>query len=252
MNELTVFEENGKLFTDSREVANMIESRHGDLLEKISGYIKHLTDGDFRSLDYFIESSYLDAKGEERPCYQCTKKGCDMIANKLQGKKGVIFTAKYIDAFDKMANFIQKGQSYNGIALKEQVESLEVVANMLRMNDASKLLMLEGFYKGYHIPTDFLPKYEHNGSRQMKSATALLKENDCQISAVKFNNTLVDAGYLEEKERASSSEKTKRFKSLTEKGLEYGENAVSPHNQRETQPLYYEDSFMGLLNIVMQ
>lgn len=150
---------------------------------------------------------------------------------------------------------IRKTGSYRsnreGIPLKEQVESLQAVADMLRMNDASKLLMLEGFYKGYNIPTGFLPKYELNGSRQMKAATTLLKECGYAISAVRFNKMLVDQGYLEEKTRPSSKGKDAKFKSLTEKGLKYGENAVSPHNQKETQPLYYEDVFQELVDEVI-
>lgn len=152
-------------------------------------------------------------------------------------------TSEVLPSIRKTGLYKVQGDRIN---LKEQVESLQVVADMLRMNDASKILMLEGFYKGYNIPTDFLPKYEHNGSRQLRSATALLKENDCGISTLKFNQLLLDGGYLEEKERPSSSGTIKKFKSLTEKGLQYEENAVSPHNQRETQPLYYEDSFMDL------
>lgn len=150
---------------------------------------------------------------------------------------------------------IRKTGSYRsnreGIPLKEQVESLQAVADMLRMNDASKLLMLEGFYKGYNIPTGFLPKYELNGSRQMKAATTLLKECRYAISAVRFNKMLVDQGYLEEKTRPSSKGKEAKFKSLTDKGLKYGENAVSPHNQKETQPLYYEDVFQELVDEVI-
>lgn len=150
---------------------------------------------------------------------------------------------------------IRKTGSYRsnreGIPLKEQVESLQAVADMLRMNDASKLLMLEGFYKGYNIPTGFLPKYEFNGNRQMKAATTLLKECGYAISAVRFNKMLVDQGYLEEKTRPSSKGKDAKFKSLTEKGLKYGENAVSPHNQKETQPLYYEDVFQELVDEVI-
>lgn len=150
---------------------------------------------------------------------------------------------------------IRKTGSYRsnreGIPLKEQVESLQAVADMLRMNDASKLLMLEGFYKGYNIPTGFLPKYELNGSRQMKAATTLLNECGYGISAVKFNRLLSDQGYLEEKTRPSSNGNEAKFKSLTEKGLQYGENAVSPHNQKETQPLYYEDTFKELVDAVL-
>ena len=151
---------------------------------------------------------------------------------------------------------IRKTGSYRsnreGIPLKEQVESLQAVADMLRMNDASKLLMLEGFYKGYNIPTEFLPKYELNGSRQMKAATTLLNECGYGISAVKFNRLLADQGYLEEKTRPSSKGNEAKFKSLTEKGLQYGENAVSPHNQKETQPLYYEDTFRELVDAVLE
>ena len=247
MNDLTVFEQNGKLLTDSREVALLVEMNHFDLIKKIRGYIKYLNESNFTVVDFFIESSYTDSKGEERPCYLCTKRGCDMIANKLTGKKGVIFTAKYTTVFEKMKEFIEKGTIYNSIPLKEQVESLEAVSNMLHMNDASRLLMLENFYKGYNIPTDFLPKYEHNGSRQMKSLTALLNENQCGISTVKFNALLIENGYLEERERQSSNGKSiKKFKALTDKGLKYGENVVSPHNQREVQPLYYSDTFMEL------
>lgn len=136
------------------------------------------------------------------------------------------------------------------IPLKEQVESLEAVADMLRMNDASKILMLDGFYKSYNIPTQFLPKYELNGSRQLKAATHLLKENGCDLSILAFNRLLVEHGYLETKKRPSSKGVDAKFKSLTEKGLKYGENAINPKNQKETQPLYYVDSFMDLYNIV--
>jgi hypothetical protein len=118
------------------------------------------------------------------------------------------------------------------------------------MNEASKLLMLENFYKEYDIPTGFLPKYEHNGNRQMKALSTLLKENDCDLSAVKFNILLLEDGFLEERERPSSKGDTKKFKALTKKGLQYGENAVNPHNQKEVQPLYYSDTFMELFGIV--
>ena len=251
MNNLTVFEQNGQLLTDSREVAMMVELEHYNLIKKIKSYAKHLTDVNFDVSEYFIESEYKDSTGRTLPRYLCTKKGCDMIANKMTGKKGVIFTATYIEAFEKMKDFIEKGTQYVGIPLKEQVESLEVVASVLRMNDASKLLMLKGFYDSYHIPTGFLPNYEFNGNREMKSLTALLKENNLGISAVQFNKKLLSAGILEEKERQSSKGRVKKFKSLTEKGLKYGENAVSPHNQKEVQPLYYSDTFNELFEMVM-
>lgn len=102
MNELQVFNFNQVDVVDSREVAKLVDVRHADLLEKIGGYIRHLTNGKFRSLDFFIPSTYQDSKGETRPCYLLTKKGCDMVANKMTGEKGVLFTAAYVTAFERM------------------------------------------------------------------------------------------------------------------------------------------------------
>lgn len=252
--ELTVFEQNGQLLTDSREVAVMVEKSHDQLLRSIRSYINHLDSAKLQSEEFFIESTYTNSQNKEMPCYLCTKKGCDMIANKMTGKKGVIFTAKYIEAFEKMKEFIEKGQQYNHqVSFKEQVECIEVVADMLKANDASKLLMLEGLYKSYELPTEFLPNYEHNGSKELKSATELLKQYDLGMSAAKFNTYMVAGGYLEIKARKSAKDKTKekKFKALTAKGLQYGENAVSPHNQREVQPLYYADSFKELFQLAV-
>ena len=149
-----------------------------------------------------------------------------------------------------MQEFIKGASSYVGISLKEQVESLEAVASMLRMNDVSKLTMLENFYGSYNIPTDFLPKYV-KAERQVMSLTALLEKNGCEMKAVAFNKLLVQNGYLEERERPSSKGGAKKFKSVTEKGLKYGENQINPKNPKETQPLYYEDSFMELYQNVV-
>lgn len=131
--------------------------------------------------------------------------------------------------------------------IEQSAFMVKFVADDLRVNEASRLLMYENMCKDFNIPTGFLPKYEHNGNRQLKSLTALLNENQCGMSAVKFNAILVKNGYFEERERKSSAGGgTKKFKALTENGLQYGENAVSPHNQREVQPLYYSDTFMEL------
>jgi hypothetical protein len=42
----------------------------------------------------------------------------------------------------------------------------------------------------------------------------------------------------------------KELKSLTEKGLEFGKNVISPKNQLESQPHYFEKKFPELLKIL--
>lgn len=102
MNNLIVIKHNNINVVDSREVAEMVGKRHSDLLESIKVYVQYLTNGNFRSLDFFIPSTYEDSKGEERPCYLLTRKGCDMVANKMTGEKGVFFTATYVTKFEEM------------------------------------------------------------------------------------------------------------------------------------------------------
>ena len=108
MNSLTIIKSNGQFAIDSREVAEMTDVRHSDLLEKINGYVVHLLNGEFRSVEFFIKSSYEDSTGRTLPCYFLTRKGCDMVANKMTGEKGVLFTAAYVTKFEEMEKVQQK------------------------------------------------------------------------------------------------------------------------------------------------
>ena len=100
-----------ELTLDSREVARMVEKNHSHLLRDIRTYEEYIsTNPDLDSLNFFIPSIYIDSKGEERPNYQITKKGCEFIAHKLTGQKGVLFTATYINRFHEMEQRLVEGQ----------------------------------------------------------------------------------------------------------------------------------------------
>lgn len=104
MNDLTIIKnEQGQLLVDSREVAGMIGKNHKELMRSIRGYVDILEpSAKLRSVDFFIESTYQDANNQSRPCYLLTRKGCDMVANKMTGEKGVLFTAAYVTKFEEM------------------------------------------------------------------------------------------------------------------------------------------------------
>ena len=93
---------------DSREIAEMLGIKHWEVLRKLDGtdktkgIIPVLNDNKIVVVDYFIESSYKDKKGEVRKCYLFTKMGCEFIANKFTGEKGILFTAKYVKRFNEM------------------------------------------------------------------------------------------------------------------------------------------------------
>lgn len=87
---------------NSREVADMVRKDHRKLLRDIRVYIEQLNQSNIGLVDFFEESTYVDGKGESRPCYLITKKGCEFIAHKLTGIKGTEFTARYINRFHEM------------------------------------------------------------------------------------------------------------------------------------------------------
>lgn len=100
----------------SLEVAEMIRKNHKDLLRDIHRYINQINEANEKygdeskiaPVDFFTESTYKDAKGETRPCYRLTKKGCEFIAHKLTGQKGTEFTARYINRFHEMENMLSE------------------------------------------------------------------------------------------------------------------------------------------------
>ena len=92
MNNLVVQNINDRLYVDSREVAEMVGKRHDNLSRDIKKYCEVLTQNEMnsnlRATDYFVPATYQDNLNRTKPCYLLTRKGCDMVANKMTGDKG--------------------------------------------------------------------------------------------------------------------------------------------------------------------
>lgn len=105
ISELTVMEKDDQLVVSSIDVAEMTGKRHADLMRDIRGYISTLeVSSDLRASNFFVEGTYIDGMNRLKPCYFLTRKGCDMVANKMTGEKGVLFTATYVERFYEMEN----------------------------------------------------------------------------------------------------------------------------------------------------
>ena len=120
MNTLTVMQ-NETQTIDSREVAEMVEKEHSNLMKDIRRYIEQSAEVKIDLGDFFQESSYKDANNQERPCYLVTRKGCEFIANKLTGVKGTEFTAKYINRFHDMEDTIKSGIDISNLSPELQM-----------------------------------------------------------------------------------------------------------------------------------
>ena len=131
---------NNKNTIDSREVAEMLGKEHSELMKDIKGSGKNkgiipiLEKGNFSVSEYFIESTYkVEGNNKTYKCYLVTKMGCEMLGNKLQGEKGVLFTAKYVKRFNEMENKLKEQTQYKLpqtykealLQLVEQVEANE-------------------------------------------------------------------------------------------------------------------------------
>ena len=117
----------------------MMEIEHSKLLRMLEGDKTHigiipvLGKAQLGLSKYFVESTYKSGTREYK-CYLCTKMGCEMLANKLTGEKGILFTAKYVDKFNEMENKLKEQenqfklpQTYKEALLQlvEQVEANE-------------------------------------------------------------------------------------------------------------------------------
>lgn len=225
MENLNLVVKDSVVYADSRQVAEMTEKRHADLCRDIERYIGTIsTNAKLRSLDFFVESSYIDKKGESRKCYLLTKKGCDMVANKMTGEKGILFTATYIDKFYEMEQKLQAPKVENkqlfkaATAVKDVSDTAEILMSLFKLKEgmakATAIDVVEEVYNFNLSPIKKLIPAEPNPSTL----------NPTQIgkrigkSAKQVNQWLATHGY---------QIKSGDTWALTNKGMDYGE--VKPY-----------------------
>ena len=110
----------------SREVAEMMDYNHKDILRKIDNLNKELGVAQMSSTQYWIESTYVHEQNKMTYReYQVTKKGCELIAHKTEGQKGVLFTVRYMDKFEEMEKKLQKQLPGTYIEALEQLLASE-------------------------------------------------------------------------------------------------------------------------------
>lgn len=130
----------------TREVAEMMGKEHKRVLRMLEGDTTHkgiipvLTETQMGLSEFFRESTYIDDSGKKNKCYMCTKKGCDMLAHKMTGEKGILFTAKYINRFYDMETKLKFYKEKELIeANKRLEENIEKAQSLWRFPHKTKL-----------------------------------------------------------------------------------------------------------------
>ena len=204
-------------------------------------------------LKHFKTNGQIDLSTKVNKLYLWTKKGAFLHAKSLNTDQAWDVYDKLVDHYFETQKCLSDAPGGSQVSFKEVAEVIPMIANDLHVNSISRLIMYKGLCEDYKVPTGFLPDYVQGGDREKKPVTILLKEIGADIKAAAFNKLLIECGILEERDRKSTSSKSgvKHYKSLTKKGVEYGENLINPHNSKETQPYYYVDSFKKLYDTVM-
>jgi phage regulator Rha-like protein/ribosomal protein L7/L12 len=177
------------------------------------------------------------------------------------------FKIRLVKEFYKMRELLQNQNFYGNsqseiLQIEKEMIGLKTAIEILRPSEASKIGMTKTLFGKIGLETGYLPEY--SDEEHTFSAKTLLEKFEIKISVQQLNKKMISAGFLETKSRKSSKYKTekdvdgkevkipilKEFKSLTEKGLQFGKNMISPKNQLETQPHYFENRFSELLKIL--
>lgn len=167
-----------KVTITTLEVAEMMEIEHSKIIRKLEGsrdrkgFIQILTEAQMGVSDYFIPSTYRDASGKENKCYEVTRMGCDFLANKSTGEKGVLFTARYVKRFNEMEN--QKNQTPLTEHPGEVANLLKILTNRMDKQGiapykSAEMVKMVCEQYGIHLPADFVkvPEYEQMTLREL-------------------------------------------------------------------------------------
>ena len=242
MNELIKIEtkENGQRLVSARELYNKLE-----VTERFANWFeRYVTKYGFaENVDFTGCKVFNTLAKQELQDYALTLDVAKHVCMLQRSELGMKFRRYFIEC-EKKLNAPVVLTERDKVLL--EMDIVDRTSKILNLNDNSKLLCLHNVLENHNIPTNILPQYTESKG-QLLPATELLKRNNVNISAIKFNKLMLEHGIIEEKTRPSSKG-IKKYKNLT--NIYYGENQVSPKNPKETQILYYEHKFKELLHKV--
>ena len=214
MNNLTLIQIGNNHYIDSREVADLVGKRHDNLLRDIGRYREVIRKSgllNFEESDFFAESSYINAQNKEMPCYLLTKMGCEMVANKLTGEKGILFTAAYVSKFNMMETYLRAEWEKSRVllpTLSDCNDTAKIVIDQLKRTGATTYRILDFLDELYEpmgiaittesefddIPQTYTPLqiayicgvYSMYGNPHAHAVSCILNEHLCIDSRHKF------------------------------------------------------------------
>ena len=237
---IQIIEHNGKRAVNARELYAFLRVGK-DFSSWIKKQINRCDLIEYQDFEVFTQKGENLQGGRPTSDYALSIDAAKEISMMSQCEKGKLARRYFIECEKKLM------YSNTSSLLEDRLKAATWAVGFLNMNEASKLQLVKAVLDPLGLPS---PDYV-SSKGVMHSATELLQRFYPSLSIVKFNQRLVELGYLKEETR-QGKEKIRKFKVITAKGKEYGENQVSPKNQSETQPRWYDDKFKELLKLAMQ
>ena len=191
MNELMI---NKRVETiESIEVAKMMDKEHKEIMWMIDGNKKRGIVGikptielraDLHLSDYFIENTYKDSMNRNKKCYSVTKMGCELLANKLTGEKGILFSARYVKRFNEMQNVINNTPMISNKEIQEFKEDVKYIRSQVCIKKKDSMLYTNMIKEYLGIKTIKEDKYGYNFIKKLfLLKVGVDKFEDVEVSA---------------------------------------------------------------------
>lgn len=222
------------------EIAEMMERKHGRVLEMIEGKanligIKDvLREHNFVFSDYFIEGTYkVEGNNKSYKYYECTKMGCELLANKLTGEKGILFTAKYVAKFNAMEQQLKynKMDSYmiedpvaRATRWIEEYKEKELIKEQKKLIEEKhdNLVHSSKTYTTTEIAKELGFKSANTLNKDLESKKLQYKMNGTWVLAAKFS----EKGFVSIKQNELKDGKIIYYRRWTGKGRDWLVNDI--------------------------
>lgn len=230
------------------EKYGFVENQDYEVFHKIMKNSNDVGNQDFEVFHKIMENSNGGRSRIEYALSLDMAKELCMIENNEQGR---LFRKYFIEvekaARAKQLQFkAQDAYTQHGL-LQDKMMAAEFLMKHLHYSDVSKLRLMRSIVEPLGLP---VPDYVPAPDGTKHAATDLLKERNVELSARKFNELAVNAGLLEVKTRMSSRGKNKKYCTLTERGLAYGEIDYNDKNAIQGQVHWYDRKFGEVLKII--
>lgn len=126
----------------SKDVAELMEKRHDNLMRTIRTDIKNLETPD----KYYRESTYTDGKGKVRECYEVSYEGCQRLSKKLsdEEKEDFLTTVSLrVEKAGETANTKPEEVSEREYSIEQVAEILGISERTVRRRIAAGELKIE-------------------------------------------------------------------------------------------------------------